>query len=131
MSDGPAVRRARTVAVIEDDPDIRWLLEELAQDAGFEVQMYDTYDEAFMRLAAQPVNAIIADCIDCGYITPTESDRARLAELASLAPIILHTARPLGDRRHHCCDTGRRLVGSKPTDFSVLLAALEHAFREH
>jgi DNA-binding NtrC family response regulator len=36
------MRRAPTVAVIEDDPDIRWLLEELAQDAGFEVQMYDT-----------------------------------------------------------------------------------------
>ena len=46
MSDGLAVRRARTVAVIEDDPDIRWLLEEFAQDAGFEVQMYATYDEA-------------------------------------------------------------------------------------
>ena len=95
MSDGVAVRRARTVAVIEDDPDIRWLLEELAQDAGFEVQMYATYDEALMRLAAQPVDAIIADCIDCGYITPTESDRARLAELSDdlepTAPTILHS----------------------------------------
>jgi DNA-binding NtrC family response regulator len=94
MSDGVVVRRPRTVAVIEDDPDICWLLEELAQDAGFEVQMYATYDEALMRLATDPVNAIIADCIDCGYITPTESDGARLAELAGHAPIILHTVRP-------------------------------------
>src|ERR1700674_344869 len=84
MSDGVAVRRSRTVAVIEDDPDIRWVLEELAQDAGFEVQMYATYDEALMRLAAQPVNAIIADCMDYGYITPTESDRARLGRVGGL-----------------------------------------------
>ena len=131
MSDGVAVCRPRTVAVIEDDPDIRWLLEELAQDAGFEVQMYATYDEALMRLAAQPVNAIIADCIDCGYITPTESDRARLAELAGHAPIILHTARPWANDATIAATLDVDSVVPKPTDFSVLLAALEHAFREH
>ena len=126
MSDGVAVRRARTVAVIEDDPDIRWLLEELAQDAGFEVQMYATYDEALMRLAAQPVNAIIADCIDCGYITPTESDRARLAELAEPCANHLAHGAPLGERRHHCCDTGRRLGGSE-TDRLQCLAGSTRA----
>jgi hypothetical protein len=56
--------------------------------------LYATYDEALLRLAAQPVSAIIADCIDCGYIAPTESDRTRIAELARHAPTILHTARP-------------------------------------
>ena len=133
MRDGVAVRCARTVAVAEDDPDIRWLLESWLKDAGFDLQVYATYDEALMGFsAAQPVNAIIADCIDCGYITPTESDRARLAELASHAPKSSCTRRAHGRTTppllRHWTSTP---VVPKPTDFTVLLAALDHAFREH
>ncbi len=40
MNDGAALGRPRTVAIVEDDPDIRWLLEELAEGEGFEMQMY-------------------------------------------------------------------------------------------
>lgn len=93
-------------------PDIRWLLEAFARAAGFEVQLHATYDEALLRLAAQPVSAIIADCINCGYIAPTESDRTRIAQLARNAPTILHGA-PLGERRHHCGGAGRRSGGSE------------------
>jgi DNA-binding NtrC family response regulator len=107
MNDGAALGRPRSVAIVEDDPDIRWLLEELADGEGFEVQMYAAYDEALIRLATRPVSAISADRVDCGYKTPTESGRARIAELASDAPAILHTARPWARRQRrwecrHC-----------------------------
>ena len=59
----------RVVAIIEDDADLRWLLEEFARErAASDSTMYTTYDEAFTGLLAHPVDAIIADCVGCGFL---------------------------------------------------------------
>jgi hypothetical protein len=49
MTDGeaPGARAEHTLAIIEDDANLRWLLEEFARDSGFQFHMYATYDEAF------------------------------------------------------------------------------------
>lgn len=118
-------RVERAVAIIKDDPDLRWLLEEFARDSGYRFHMYTTYDEAFTGLLAHPVDAIIADCVGCGFLAPSESDRARIAQLAAHAPTVLQTARGWAREPGVTSRLGIEAVVPKPTDFDVLLRALE------
>jgi len=115
----------RVLAIIEDDADLRWLLEEFARESGFQFHMYATYDEAFTGLLVHPVDAIVADGVGCGFVAPTESDRARIAQLAAQAPTILHTARDWAHAPGVSASLGVEAVVPKPTDLDVLLRALE------
>ena len=115
----------RVVAIIEDDADLRWLLEEFARESGFQFHMFATYDEAFTGLLAHPVDAIVADW--CGLRLRSRPPRAIELGLLNWLPRRqpFCTPRAPGRTRRGSSSLGVEAVVPKPTDFDVLLRALE------
>ena len=120
MSDPPRVM------LIEDDADLVWVLQTFFEDHGYEVRAQSSYEAALPDLRAGWADVTIVDCINCDYSQLTETDRKRIREVAVFAPTIMHTARAWAEPRI-TNELGLVDFVPKPTDFAILLPAVERA----
>lgn len=105
------------VLLVEDEPDIREVMAELLEDAGFDVTATCTGDEAAILLTESEFSVLLTD-----ITMPGQIDGIGLAEHAREAhpglPVVFVSGRPDSERR-------TRLIGP-PTMFLSKPYTVEH-----
>jgi CheY-like chemotaxis protein len=114
--------RRGVVFVVDDDPDVVELLEEILLREGYVVSGFTDPIAALAMVGSQPPDLILLDCIMPG-IDGGEFMKA-LEQDGIHTPIVLLTA--LSDP-NFCVDTARAVVINKPFDVDALLAEVERS----
>jgi two-component system, cell cycle sensor histidine kinase and response regulator CckA len=127
MSDRPASPRARTILVIDDEPQVRDVTTLMLQSAGFTVLSAATPEEALQRSAAYP-DAIDLLIVDLGLPGMSGITLARkLVEARPGLRVLLFS----GDAREQLGRDGSLPAGTpflgKPFLFTDLLAKVREA----
>jgi two-component system response regulator MprA len=118
-----SARSGQSIFVVDDDPDIVQLLEDVLDHEGFAVQGFTDPIAALATIAARPPDLILLDCIMPG-IDGREFMKA-LAQDGIDTPIVLLTA--LSDP-NFCVDTAHVVVLNKPFELDELLAEVTRVF---
>jgi two-component system KDP operon response regulator KdpE len=116
----------QTVLVVDDDPDLRRLLQQLLESNGFQVVMAGSGAEAIDEAARRPPKAIL---LDLGL--PDMDGLALLRRLRewSRAAVIVLSARTGVDDKIAALDGGANDYVTKPFSNGELLARLRAALR--
>jgi DNA-binding response OmpR family regulator len=117
MSDG-----ARRVLIVEDDPEILYLLSVILDEPDREVLTASTGAEAEAVLGSTPVDLVVLD-----LILPDADGRALLTELrarpeTATVPVVVSTARSGAQIRQECYSLGADAFVEKPFDPEVVAA---------
>ena len=119
----PTCARPTRVLVVDDDEDIRWLLEVELRDAGFEVALAADGREALARLQDGPV----PDVVVLDIMMPHMSGQQLLQRLSRLNPpprAVVYSAYAMeADRLHPCVGAVLRKPASVPEIVAALGAA--------
>jgi CheY-like chemotaxis protein len=116
------------VLVVEDEPSIRGVVEQVLLDEGYAVVPAESLPEAIERLEDRPVDLILTDCV---WSQPGRVDLAPLAQLAAAAPgvpIVLSSTRILPGTLEPG-GHGLFAVVSKPFEIDQLLDVARRATR--
>lgn len=114
------------IALLEDDPLLRALVEESLVSEGYQVQTADSYGQLLEMLSSPGIQAVVADFWghSHGDLSPADQDEVRA--LGQLVPTVLVSGRSwLGQ-----VDTaalGVIAILPKPYDLDALLDAIERA----
>ncbi len=116
----PTCERPTRVLVVDDDEDVRWLLDVELRDAGFEVTLAADGDEAVARMHDGPVpDAVVLD-----IMMPNMSGQQLLQRLSRLNPApraVVYSAYAMeADRLHPCVSAVLR----KPATVAEVVAAI-------
>jgi FixJ family two-component response regulator len=114
-----------SVAVVDDDADVRAALARLVTSAGFEVSVHGDGDE-FLRCAAlQPPDCVVLD-LHMPCMTGLQVLRA-LQAARRMLPIVVITAHDAPEAREQCLAAGAAAYLRKPLDEHVLLGTISAA----
>ncbi len=119
----PVCARPTRVLVVDDDEDLRWLLDFELKDAGFEVTLAKDGEEALDQLHGQaPPDVVVVD-----IMMPHMSGQQLLQRLSRMDPppraIVYSSFAIEADAIHPCVEAVMR----KPTRTAELVAALRAA----
>ncbi len=114
------------IILIEDDPAISEVIRDILAFEGYAVQSYATTTEALPYLKSADV--IVADGVGDDYSSLSDATRARIREVASYAPTILHSARTWAMQTPPE-ELGVHAIVPKPSDMGDLLDAVAGALR--
>jgi DNA-binding NtrC family response regulator len=89
-------RRSTLVYVFENDATLRSVLVEVLMDEGFAIQDFDSIDALHEASRGQRPSLIVADGWGPSYTELTSEERTEIADLSSLAPLVLITGRAWG-----------------------------------
>ena len=120
------------IALAEDDDNLRELLGELLQDAGFEVTLLEDGFELidYLELAARRPDLVIAD-IRMPGITGIEAIAKARAQGVS-CPVIVMTSQPDNESRARAAELGNTRFLAKPAEPGELVRyAREMCVRPH
>jgi FixJ family two-component response regulator len=120
-----APRRARLVAVVDDDPLVREAVEGLVRSIGYEVRTFESAEDFLGSERRREVNCIIAD-----IQMPGRSGlelQILLATEPNAAPIIFLTGLPLEDPRRRAAEASSSCCLTKPVVPEELIRCLEDA----
>lgn len=126
---GAAPKKVRRVLVVDDDPDIRRILELLLNHAGFAVVEADDGVEALERSLETHPDAVVADVQMPNMDGIELVRRLRQAPEMEQVPILLFTGKPPIDDLHGVLSMDRVRYMSKG-DPQKVIAALEAMFAE-
>ena len=111
--------RGRKILVVDDRPDIRYLVQSYLEEAGGAVDTADDGQEALDYLAQNVVDAVVLDMqmprLD-GYATARELRRNN-----NQVPILAVTASAMSGDREACVEAGCNSYLSKPVDRAALI----------
>jgi two-component system CheB/CheR fusion protein len=115
------------VMIVEDQPDIRWLMQYFVTEAGGKVTALESGAAALKAVALSPdeVDVILMD-IQMPHLDGYETTR-RLRTLGFAKPIIAVTAGAMPDDRANCIAAGCTDYVTKPIDRAKLLEAIARA----
>ena len=116
-------RSADFILVVDDDPMLRRLIEEVLGFEGYRIEAASTTDEALATVDAQPPNAIVLD-----MKMPDDGPRfeSELKKRSFHAPIIAMSASRDGPK--WAAQIGAHAFLAKPFDVDELTAAVDSAF---
>lgn len=119
-----------TIAVVDDDSDMRLLLETVLTEAGYDVRCWSSEARAFEDLVRAPPALIILD-LAFGYEQEAGWDALTFLRVepptAQVPVILLSGNREFLSRREHILRTRKHAVPLlKPFNVDVLLAQIEH-----
>lgn len=102
--------------VIEDDPEIQYILSAILSEDGREIIGVETAEQARLALAKQDIDLVILD-----LILPDADGRSLLSELraghhTAAVPVVVMTARSAPEIRHDCYALGADAFVEKPFD---------------
>jgi diguanylate cyclase (GGDEF)-like protein len=112
------------VLVIEDDPEIQYILSVILADEGREIVVAENAVDARREMAAGDLDLVILD-----LILPDADGRTLLAELraaraTAAVPVVVSTARAAPEIRQECYSLGADAFIEKPFDPAELQADL-------
>ena len=107
--------------VVEDDPAIRALLQDVLRDSGYTVAIAETGDQALEQMREQPPDLVLLDLMLPGmdgwtFLRTRERDR----QLATVPILVISAVGPTGTG--HAQELGAPVFLHKPFDVSELLA---------
>ena len=112
---------AGSVLILEDDPDVRELLELVFAADGHRVDVCTTSDQIVDRAGETPGALAIVDFWDRSHGSLAPDEREGLARLAQAVPTILITGRVWAERET-CDGLGLLAIVKKPFDVFELAA---------
>ena len=115
-------RRPITIAVVDDEEDVRHALHRLLRSAGFEVLVYATGTE-FLRHARETA----AHCVVLDLHMPGMSGfdvQSQLQAWALPLPVVVLTGNDTAEGRKRALDIGAKAFLSKPVDDEALIGAI-------
>jgi FixJ family two-component response regulator len=119
------VRQDATIAIIDDDQDVRSGLQNFLRSAGLEVQMFDRA-ESFLNSPYRDAT----DCLITDINMPGMDGLALQEELKRLGcafPVIIMTAFPTPEARERAARLGATAFLTKPLDPDQLLECVKSA----
>ena len=118
------------IAVVEDDPTIRAILEMALEGAGYvHVRSWDRGDEALRGIRAWKPNLVLLDVMLPGLDGFTIASRIREDSALAATRIVMLTARTQNEDVVRGLDAGADDYVTKPFDRTVLLARVRAALR--
>lgn len=121
--------RSLTIAVVDDEEDVRVALHRLLRSAGFEVLVYASGNE-FLRHAQDSA----PDCLVLDLHMPGMSGfdvQAELNERQSSLPVVVITGNDMAEGRRRALDGGADAYLCKPVDDESLINAILGAVEHH
>ena len=120
---------AGSVLILEDDPDVRELLELVFTVEGHRVEVCATPDQILDRAGEMPGALAVVDFWGRGHRTLAPDERAELVRFARAVPTILITGRVWADRE---TGDGLGLLGivKKPFDVFELAARVSRLMEQ-
>lgn len=112
---------AGSVLILEDDPDVRELLELMFTTDGHRVDVCATPDQIVDRAGETPGALVIVDFWGRSHGSLAPDEREDLAQLAQAVPTILITGRVWAERET-CDGLGLLAIVKKPFDVFELAA---------
>jgi DNA-binding response OmpR family regulator len=119
---GTAMRPGR-VLLLEDEASRREVLAEALTGEGYRVETSRSFGELYRAARARRGDLALADCWGPSVRELTEEDRAQIARLAGLVPVVLMTARCWADGMT-AEQVGTRALLHKPFELEELLVAV-------
>jgi DNA-binding NtrC family response regulator len=119
----------RTILVVEDDAEMRLLLEEELRDAGYRVIPAADGAEALQRLTSAEIDVVVTD-----LVMPGLKGHDVLAEVRSRdpsVPVVIITAFGSIESAVDAMRAGAYHYVAKPFRIEQLLATVENALKEH
>ncbi|WP_324904277.1 response regulator transcription factor [Lysobacter sp.] len=121
------IRRPLTIAVVDDEEDVRHALHRLLRSAGFEVLVYATGTE-FLRHARESAPHCVV--LDLHMSGATGFDvQSQLNKWSLPLPVIVLTGNDTPEGRKRALDSGARAFLTKPVDDEALIGAILDAVR--
>ena len=114
------------IAIVEDNPDLRYELEFLLEDAGYQVKGFADASALYHYLGTEPELDILL--LDLGLPDEDGLKVARKVKRSHLG-IIMLTARGALSERVEGLNTGADAYLVKPVDFSELMAVMNSVYR--
>lgn len=115
--------RARTVAVVDDEEDVRVALQRLLRSAGFDVFVYGSGKSFLEDLASRPPDCLVLDLHMPG-MTGFDVMDVLAAQEAGI-PVIAITGNDTPSSRSRALASGVSLYLSKPVDDEVLINTID------
>lgn len=125
MSTPLAAQPSPTILVVDDDPDITLVLQDLLEHAGYRVQVTGTGAEALTKVKAESISAVLLDLMlpDMDGL----SVLALLKEHDPLLPVIMLTAFVEVAKKHASLTEGAFGYLTKPYDGEEVKALIKRA----
>jgi two-component system, OmpR family, phosphate regulon response regulator PhoB len=125
LAQGPATE-PRHVLVVEDDPDLRFLLRTVLTDVGFEVEETDSGPSALEALERRHVDLVL---LDLGLPGLDGHEVLRQLRVGSDVPVIVLSGRQSETERTAVLESGADDYVSKPFSTSEMLARMRAVLR--
>ncbi len=113
-----------TILIIEDDPILSQLLQQVLEDEGHQACIAASLSEASEAVRSQPISLVMADLVEFDQRGGAETIRA-LRMVAAGRPVLLCSGQPEAPRLGDLA--GIAGVVSKPFEFETLLERVEAA----
>ena len=113
-----------TILIIEDDPILSQLLQEVLEDEGHRACIAASLSEASVAVRSQPISLVVADLVEFDQRGEAETIKA-LRTVAAGRPVLLCSGQPEAPRMGDLA--GIAGVVSKPFDCETLLEHVEAA----
>ncbi|WP_206858488.1 response regulator transcription factor [Lysobacter changpingensis] len=114
--------RPLTIAVVDDEEDVRHALHRLLRSAGFEVLVYATGSEFLRHARESAPNCVVLD-LHMGGLNGFDVQN-QLHEWALPLPVVVLTGNDTAEGRKRALDNGARAFLSKPVDDEALIGAI-------
>lgn len=115
-------RRPLTIAVVDDEEDVRHALHRLLRSAGFEVLVYATGSEFLRHARESAPHCVVLDLHMAGL--SGFDVQSQLKEWALSLPVVVLTGNDTAEGRRRALDGGAKAFLSKPVDDEALIGAI-------
>jgi CheY-like chemotaxis protein len=114
--------KRKNILVVEDDPDIRFLLKDILKDE------YIVYEAADGRKAVELIERIVPDLVICDVMMPNMNglelcNKMKNAPATCQVPFIILSARGSEDQHMEGYEVGSRCIHSKTFSYNTLEAS--------
>ncbi|BDU16447.1 response regulator transcription factor [Lysobacter auxotrophicus] len=114
--------RPLTIAVVDDEEDVRHALHRLLRSAGFEVLVYATGSEFLRHARESAPHCVVLDLHMAGLSGFDVQNQ--LQEWALPLPVVVLTGNDTAEGRRRALDSGAKAFLSKPVDDEALIGAI-------
>lgn len=122
------LERPLTIAVVDDEDDVRHALHRLLRSAGFEVLAYATGAE-FLRHARESAPHCVVLDLNMSGVSGFDV-QTKLSEWQLPLPVVVLTGNDTAEGRRRALDKGAKAFLTKPVDDEALIGAILTAVQQ-
>lgn len=126
----PAIERNKTVLVVDDEPDIRLILQARLEAAGYRVETAGNGLEALNRIRTQPPDLVILDLMLPGMDGFAVCAMLKRDQRFSHIPIVILSARSQAQDKKTGASLGADAYITKPFQPQELLSTIEQLIEQ-